>query len=168
MTNDHTAPDPTTMPSMPPPQGAWRAVGAPRPDPVQAVGAAWRGYVAFGGRSRRAEFWWFAVVCAVVSSVLGVLDVQYLPQWTTEYGGPLSAVWGLATFLPSLAVTVRRLHDTDRSAWWLLVGLVPAVGVVALLAFCALDGRAGSNRYGPSPKYPAPSDDVLGLEPPRW
>jgi uncharacterized membrane protein YhaH (DUF805 family) len=61
-------------------------------------------------------------------------------------------VYALATFLPFLAVEIRRLHDTGRTGWWWLLGLVPVLGWIVLVAFCAADGAAGDNRYGPDPK----------------
>ena len=66
--------------------------------------------------------------------------------------GTLSIIISLALFIPALAVGFRRLHDTDRSAWWLLIGLVPLAGVIVLLVFFCLDGSKGENRFGPNPK----------------
>ena len=66
--------------------------------------------------------------------------------------GLLSGIYGLAVLIPSLAVTVRRLHDIDRSGWWILIRLVPLIGVIVLLVFALLDGTPGDNQYGPNPK----------------
>jgi uncharacterized membrane protein YhaH (DUF805 family) len=64
----------------------------------------------------------------------------------------LSGIYGLAVLIPTLAVSVRRLHDIDRSGWWILIGLVPLLGVIVLLVFALLEGTPGDNRYGPNPK----------------
>ncbi len=64
----------------------------------------------------------------------------------------LSMVYGIALLLPSLGVTIRRLHDTGRSGWWLLIGLIPLLGAIVLLVFLATEGKAGANQYGADPK----------------
>lgn len=103
-----------------------------------------RQYTVFTGRAGRQEFWMFALInfgimiaISVVENVLGL--------------GILSFVYSLAVFLPSLAVTIRRLHDTDRIGWWSLVALIPLVGWIILLVLMALPGTPGPNRYGPAP-----------------
>ncbi|MDO5639496.1 MAG: DUF805 domain-containing protein [Neisseria sp.] len=89
----------------------------------------------------------FALVLNVVDSVLGTsFDVD------GEAVGMLSLLYGVAMIFPSLAVLVRRLHDTDRSGWWVLIGLIPFVGSIVLLVFSVLDGTDGSNRFGEDPK----------------
>jgi uncharacterized membrane protein YhaH (DUF805 family) len=117
------------------------------PDAVRSVVTQ---YATFSGRARRAEYWWFFlayVIAAVVASVIdGMIGISLL-SW----------VLSLGLLVPSLAVGVRRLHDTDRSGWWLLIGLVPLVGAIVLLVFACLDGQPGPNRYGPSPKHQAPA-----------
>ena len=65
----------------------------------------------------------------------------------------LSGIYGLAVLIPGLAVAVRRLHDTGRSGWWLLIGLVPLIGAIVLIVFMATDGEPGDNAYGPNPKF---------------
>ncbi len=66
--------------------------------------------------------------------------------------GILSGIYGLAMLIPSIAVGVRRMHDIDRSGWWLLIAFVPFIGVIVLLVFALLPGTAGDNRFGPDPK----------------
>ena len=106
-----------------------------------------RKYAVFAGRARRKEYWMFVLISAVVVLVLGFVngamgaDVPALPLYYT-----------LAVVLPSLAVTVRRLHDTDRSAWWLVILLVPIVGAIVFLVFMATPGGEMANRFGASPK----------------
>ena len=75
-----------------------------------------------------------------------------------EHGSFLGAVYALAVLIPGLAVAVRRLHDTGKSGWWLLIGLVPLIGAIVLIVFMATEGEPGNNAYGPNPKLrPAPT-----------
>ena len=109
-------------------------------------------YAVFKGRARRKEYWFFILFNLIASVVLTVIDFMtgFLDP---ELGiGLLSGLYSLAVLIPSLAVTVRRLHDTDRSGWWLLLGLVPLLGAIVLLVFMLLDGTPGDNRHGASPK----------------
>lgn len=108
-------------------------------------------YAVFGGRARRMEYWMFALFSIIISIVLGVVDS--VVGTSTEAGvGIISSVYSLAVLVPSIAVSVRRLHDTDRSGWWLLVGLVPCIGVFVILFFMFQPGKPGSNQYGANPK----------------
>jgi uncharacterized membrane protein YhaH (DUF805 family) len=104
-------------------------------------------YVDFSGRARRSEYWWFALALFVVSLVVSLFGSVVHARTI------LSDLFSLAVFLPSLAVSVRRLHDTDRSGWWYLLVLIPVVGWIILIVFMCLDSGRGANRYGPSPKY---------------
>ncbi len=112
-------------------------------------------YAVFQGRARRREFWMFSLWNVVVALVLAVLDVL-MGIFSAAAGlGLLSGLYGLATAIPSLAVTVRRLHDTNRSGWWLFITLVPFVGAIALLVFVLQNSQAEENQYGPNPKMAA-------------
>jgi uncharacterized membrane protein YhaH (DUF805 family) len=102
-------------------------------------------YVVFEGRARRTEFWVFTLISFIISLVLSILDNMLKL-------GFLDSIYSLAVLLPSLAVTVRRLHDTDRSGWWILIGLVPVVGWIVLLVFMFIDSNPYENQYGPNPK----------------
>ncbi|HXH71192.1 MAG TPA: DUF805 domain-containing protein [Mariprofundaceae bacterium] len=109
-------------------------------------------YAVFSGRAQRSEYWFFALFSIIISIVLGVVDGM-LGTVNQQYGiGTLGLIYSLAVLIPSLAVTVRRLHDTDRSAWWLLILLIPLAGPIVLLVFMVLDSTAGDNRYGSNPK----------------
>ena len=109
-------------------------------------------YAVFSGRSRRREYWYFVLFNIIVGIVLGWIDALLGTRGSYAGAGLLSGIYGLAILIPSLAVTVRRLHDIDRSGWWILIGLVPLIGVIVLLVFALLDGTPGDNRYGPNPK----------------
>ena len=109
-------------------------------------------YATFEGRARRKEYWFFVLFNVLAIIVLEILDVV-LGTFSQETGfGLLSGLYAIAVLLPSLAVTVRRLHDTDRSGWWILINFIPLIGAFVLLIFTLLDGTPGSNRFGPSPK----------------
>jgi uncharacterized membrane protein YhaH (DUF805 family) len=102
-------------------------------------------YVDFSGRARRSEYWWFALFNFIVGIVANVID-RVIGHTI------LGVVVSLALLLPGLSVGVRRLHDTGRSGWWLLIGLIPLVGGIVLLVFFVGDSNPGDNQHGPSPK----------------
>ena len=103
-------------------------------------------YAVFSGRSRRREYWIFTLISAIISIALSVVD------GISGNPGIFQGVYSLAVLLPSLGVAIRRLHDTGRSAWWVLIVLVPILGWIALIVFYATAGEPGENRYGPNPK----------------
>jgi len=118
-------------------------------------GARWylevlKKYAVFRGRARRKEFWFFVLFDCIICFAMGLVDAIAGIVWPEL--GPLTLIYLLATMLPHLAVSVRRLHDTGRSGWWLLVVAVPIVGFIVLVVFCAEDSQPGVNNYGPSPK----------------
>lgn len=110
-------------------------------------------YAQFSGRSRRAEYWQYALFIGIAYVVLMVLALA--SKSSVVFG--LIAVFYLGILVPSLAVGVRRLHDTGKSGWWLLFGIVPLVGGITLLVFSCLDSQPGPNQYGPNPKEAAPA-----------
>ena len=101
-------------------------------------------YVDFKGRARRSEYWWFFLFNVIVSIVASIIDAVIGNQ-VIEY---LAA---LALLLPNIAVGIRRLHDTSRVGWWILIGLIPIVGWIILIIFYVQDSHP-DNQYGPSPK----------------
>lgn len=112
-----------------------------------------RKYVDFDGRARRKEYWWYILFTGLLAVVTLIVDVKIVGFQTVALygGGPLTGLVGLALFLPSLGVTIRRLHDHDRSGWWILLSLLPIVGALVLLFWYASRGSIGANRYGPDP-----------------
>ena len=143
-------------------------------------------YVNFNGRARRSEFWYFYLLVSIINVIITTIYVILLfsikpkiefPSYNFSYFGYFKALpWYLKTiliiyiiiylafFLPSLGVTVRRLHDTGRSGWWVLLYFIPIVnivGVFVLIYFCALDSKFEANEYGPSPKYMSVSEGGL-------
>ena len=112
---------------------------------------AFRKYAQISGRSRRAEYWMFVLVNALVA--IGLMVVTGMFGESPSVGGSvLYLAYTLATIVPGFTVSVRRLHDTGRSGWWMLIGLVPLVGSIALLVFLAQDGQPGDNEFGANPK----------------
>ena len=109
-------------------------------------------YATFSGRSRRKEYWYFFLFNLLISLFLTFVDgLTGSLDPDTGYG-LLSGIYTLALLIPGIAVGVRRLHDTDRSGWWLLIVLIPIIGVLVLLYFTVSKGNSGSNRYGSDPK----------------
>jgi uncharacterized membrane protein YhaH (DUF805 family) len=109
-----------------------------------------KAYAVFSGRARRKEYWMFALVSMLIGIGLALLDgILHL---RVEGKGVLTTLYGLGVLIPALAVGVRRLHDTDRSGWWMLLGLIPVAGALVLLVFFVLSGTPGTNRFGPNPK----------------
>ena len=111
-----------------------------------------RKYTVFSGRSRRSEYWYFVLFNTLIIVALTVVDVATGMYSIKGEVGLLSGIYSLAVFIPSFAVTVRRLHDTDRSGWWVLLAVVPIVGVIVLIVFFATDGTPGANRFGEKPQ----------------
>ena len=109
-------------------------------------------YAVFSGRARRKEYWMFFLINLIILVVLSIID--NLIGTVTRQGGPgvLQGLYSLAVLIPTLAVTVRRLHDTGRTGWWILIGLIPVIGNIVLLIFLVLDSEPGANEYGPNPK----------------
>ena len=113
-----------------------------------------RYYIGFGGRARRIEFWMFILVNFIFALVLSIVDKILGWEWASGEG-VLTSIYGLFILWPSWAVQFRRLHDTDRSAWWLLLLLIPIVGWIVSLIFNCQSGTPGENRFGPDPKIAA-------------
>ena len=112
---------------------------------TEAVGSGFRKYVVFNGRSSRSAYWWWylfviigAVVFAVVDGIIGTYPLLYL-------------LWVLAVIFPQFAVSIRRLHDIDKSGWWILFGLVPLIGGIMLLIWAVSRGTEGPNQFGEDP-----------------
>ena len=103
-------------------------------------------YANFSGRARRTEYWMFFLVYFVIALVIGVVE------GLLSIGGYLTGIFALVHLLPSLGVTVRRLHDTGRSGWWILLSFIPIIGALVLLYFMVISGEPQDNAYGPNPK----------------
>ena len=97
-------------------------------------------YIDFEGRARRKELWTFVLVNIVLSVIINAIS------------GLLGTLFSLAILLPSIAVGVRRLHDTGRTGWWLLIGFIPLIGLIVLIYFYIQESETGPNQYGANPK----------------
>ena len=126
-----------------------------------------RRYADFAGRSQRKEYWLFVLGYTILFAVLGALGggLVSLSSWTQDSQIPVGSmltiglllVLALALFIPSLAVTIRRFHDQDRTGWWVLIVLVPYLGGLILIVFMCIEGTRGPNRFGEDPKAIAPA-----------
>jgi uncharacterized membrane protein YhaH (DUF805 family) len=122
------------------------------PDAVRSVVV--ENYFNFQGRARRSQYWWYYLAYTVAYLVLWLIDLSLFGSGKAV----LSGLFALALLLPTLGVGVRRLHDTDRSGWWILLGalwwllLIP---LIILIVWLAQDSQPGTNKYGPSPKETA-------------
>ncbi len=102
-------------------------------------------YADFEGRARRKEFWMFALFNFIIAIILALIGNMIDFTW-------ISTIYSLAVLVPSIAVTVRRLHDIGKSGWWWLIGFIPVIGFIVLIVFAIMDSQPGSNQYGPNPK----------------
>jgi uncharacterized membrane protein YhaH (DUF805 family) len=111
-------------------------------------------YADFSGRSQRAEYWYFTLGNFIVGFILGLIDGM---MGAASQGGVglLTMIYFLGILIPSLAVSVRRLHDIGRTGWWIFVAIIPILGPLLLLYFYVLDSEPGANAYGPNPKLSA-------------
>ncbi|MGD9918197.1 MAG: DUF805 domain-containing protein [Paenirhodobacter sp.] len=131
-----------------------------------AIRSCLQKYVTFSGRASRPEYWWFVLFLILAQLVLNILDTAIFGtgevtrgpgsiSWVS-HGGPLSAIFLLATLLPGLAVAVRRMHDLGKSGWWLLIAFVPFVGGLVLLYFLVQPSQPMTNQFGPMPAGTVP------------
>ena len=123
---------------------------------VEAVKSGYQNYVNFSGRSSRSAFWWWVLFQVIVSVVIGAVEgggqASMGDGMMMSYSaGPIAMVWSLANFLPGLAVSVRRMHDIDKSGWWVLINLIPLIGFIIYIVWAAGKGTSGQNRFGADP-----------------
>jgi uncharacterized membrane protein YhaH (DUF805 family) len=110
-------------------------------------------YAVFDGRARRKEYWYFTLFNFLAFFMLTFID-SVIGSFNYDVGiGLFGGIYSLSVLIPAIAVSVRRLHDTDRSGWWLLIELIPIIGTIVLLIFMVQDSQQGDNQYGPNPKH---------------
>ncbi len=120
---------------------------------IESIQSVFAGYFDFGGRARRSEFWWYMLVYSIINSILGIfvrpalLDRDVLSIIVIV----LAVIIELLLLIPTLALLFRRLHDTGKKAWWLLLYLT-CIGGIVLFIFFVMDSQPGTNRYGHNPK----------------
>lgn len=111
-----------------------------------------KNYAKFNGRARRKEYWFFVLFSTIVTAILIAIDASLgLINYRSGFG-VLSGIYTLIVLIPSIAVAVRRLHDTNRSGWWMFILLIPLVGGIVIFVFMLLDSKPGNNRFGTNPK----------------
>ena len=119
----------------------------------QAISSVFKNYANFNGRARRSEFWFFALFNLIIYLAASVINYLIASSSdTTSIIGIIYLLYSLATILPSLAVSWRRLHDIGKSGAYILFILIPLVGWIFLLAWFVKDSDMGENRFGPNPK----------------
>ena len=121
-------------------------------------------YADFGGRARRKEYWMFALFNVIFAIAAMLLDNLFGMTFGEIGYGPIYSLYGLAVFIPGLAVTVRRLHDIGKSGWMILIALIPIIGSIWLLVLLVTDSESGTNKWGPNPKTNAEEIDQIGTE----
>lgn len=136
-------------PPPPPPPGVPATPGgsAPTPPPGNPLVGYWKRvvlerYAQFDGRSARPEFWWYVLAGVIINVVLNLLSTA------SDIFTILAYIYALAVLIPGIAVAIRRLHDTGKSGWFLLLGLIPCIGAIILIVFWATEGTRGPNQYG--------------------
>jgi uncharacterized membrane protein YhaH (DUF805 family) len=120
---------------------------------AEAVRSGFDHYAKFDGRASRPAFWWwflFGLLVGIGASIIDAIIGSF---------GVVSGLAALALLLPNLSVAIRRLHDTDHTGWWVLIGLIPIIGFIVLLIFYLRQSDPGENQYGPPPAdgVPAPT-----------
>ena len=127
---------------------------------IEAVKSVYSNYATFSGRARRSEYWWWFLAYIIIIIVLGIIEGAVFGSGTAELsagdggfnasftGGILTNIFMIASIIPALAVGVRRLHDIDRSGWWLLISFIPLIGWLILLYWNVQPGTPGQNRFG--------------------
>ena len=119
-------------------------------------------YAEFNGRSRRKEYWMFYLFTMLINIPLGIIDE--IANTTFQYGsGVFSLIFSLFTFVPWISVTVRRLHDQNKSGWYLLLFFLPIIGWFWLFILTVTEGNKGPNEYGPDPKNPVSELNDIGI-----
>ena len=113
---------------------------------MDAVKSVFTQYATFSGRARRSEYWYFTLFTMIVSAILGVIG-EALPMLAF-----LDTIYSIATLVPGLAVTWRRLHDIGKGGGWYFLLFIPLVGWIFLLVWLCRDSQPGENAYGPNPK----------------
>ena len=115
----------------------------------EAISYCFRRYVGFSGRAARSEYWYWTLFVTLLVIVTLLIDLTVFGFNTTGVN-PMTSIAVLATLLPSIAVAIRRLHDIDRTGWWVLLGLT-VIGEIVLLVWACMRGTVGANRFGPDP-----------------
>lgn len=115
----------------------------------QAVRMAFDSYCRFQGRSSRSEYWWWVLFVAILSFCIGI--IESILGFSMTAVQTTSGILSLVLLLPGLGLSVRRLHDINKSGWWILLGLIPVVGAIVIIIWFAQNSQMQDNQYGPVP-----------------
>ncbi|AUG53366.1 DUF805 domain-containing protein [Thalassospira marina] len=115
----------------------------------EAIRSGFMNYINFKDRSSRSAFWWWELFALIAATLLSIIDTALFGWDNTT--GPLNSLFNLVAFIPTLALGVRRLHDTDRSGWWMLLIFLPLIGMIVLIIWWCKPTQLGPNRFGPMP-----------------
>ena len=118
-------------------------------------------YTVWEGRATRSEYWYFSLFTLLITIGLAIIDTGLGTMDEATGQGLLGALWSLFILLPTIAVFVRRLHDTGRSGWWFWILLVPLIGFIVILVFMCIDSESEENQYGANPKQ---DTTAIGIE----
>ncbi len=113
--------------------------------------AVFQKYAQFNGRSQRAEYWYFSLFNFLIILGINLLNIFLYPRLGINLGF-IGFIYSLAVVIPGSAVTIRRLHDIDKSGWMILISFIPIIGAIWLLILTIRDSEPGDNKYGPNPK----------------
>ena len=129
----------------------------------EALPLFFKNYANFQGRSSRGAYWWLILINILIGFGLGVIDGLVFTDMVLSTGGfgILGGVYSLATLIPGLALSFRRLHDVDKTAWWLLLALIPLIGAIVLIIFTVQEGTSGTNKFGPDEEAGRPPGEAL-------
>jgi uncharacterized membrane protein YhaH (DUF805 family) len=121
----------------------------------EAISRGFRNYATFSGRSTRAESWWWTLFTFLTGVILAIVDTVTGTMGMFGDAGLLGQLFDLAVLVPSLALGVRRLHDINRTGWWLFLIFVLVIGWIVLIVWAIKRGDRGPNKYGPDPRQTA-------------
>lgn len=118
---------------------------------TQAIKSGFSNYINFTGRAARSAFWYWVLFTFLVGVAADAFDISTAPDDLMSSSFLASRIWSLVTLLPNLAVGARRLHDANRSGFWLFIGLLPLIGWIWLIVLWCSKGTSGKNRFGEDP-----------------
>ncbi|MDP3739443.1 MAG: DUF805 domain-containing protein [Hyphomonadaceae bacterium] len=128
----------------------------------EALPLFFKNFANFQGRSSRGAYWWLFLINFLIAFGLGLVDGLVFTDFVMNAGiGVLGGLWSLAVLIPGISLGFRRLHDVDKSAWWLLIGLIPIVGAIVLIIFAIQEGTPGTNKFGPDEEAGRPPGEAL-------
>lgn len=118
----------------------------PKTGYIDAIKKGFKGYVVWNARSTRSEYWWWTLFVIVVTVVASLID-SVLFSTSLNGIGPINGIAALVLFLPGLSVAIRRLHDTDRTGWWMWINLIPIIGFIIFIVFVLMPSKMGPTRW---------------------